>query len=139
MVTQLQAMKLSVSPDAKTFTSDQPVANGGSGDQVHTTQVFKLHKKFNEWLLMLDTGSAAHLTTDRAMLDPGSITKCNVEIVGIGGAKGAMHVKEKGKMTMMIGEKRYVLTNVLLAEGAHIYTPNNRKAYGPVSLLSIAG
>ena len=78
--------------------------------------------------VMLDTGSAAHLVNHRDMLDPGSITKCNVEIVGIGGDKGAMSVEEKGSITMKMGGKVFTLQDVLLAHGAHILTSHNGEA-----------
>ena len=120
-------------------SSDQESTGGSDLNQVQVkdmTQIF-IMKHTLEWLLLLDTGSAAHLTNDRGVLDPGSIVSCNVEIVGIGGAKGAIVVTEKGNITMTIAGKKCVLTDVLLAEGANIYTSNDRELNGPVTLLSI--
>ena len=97
---------------------------------------FAAMKLKDGFMIMLDTGSATHLTTDRGLLDEGSIVSCDVEIVGIGGAKGAFVVKRKGQVTMAIGGSAYVLKDVLLAEGARIHAPVD-DVYGPALLIGI--
>jgi len=68
--------------------------------------------------LMIDSGASTHMTNDRCVLEQGTVVSCSVEVMGVGGT--LTHISEKGSVSICVGDRSYMLTDVLLCEDAQL-------------------
>ena len=68
--------------------------------------------------LMIDSGASTHMTNDRCVLEQGTVVFCGVDVMGVGGS--LTHITEEGSVSICVGDRSFVLTDVLLYEGAQL-------------------
>jgi hypothetical protein len=68
--------------------------------------------------LMIDTGASTHMCNDRRAFIQGSVVACDVDVMGVGGT--VTHITEKGSISLVVGDRDLVLTDVLLHGGAQL-------------------
>ena len=68
--------------------------------------------------MMIDSGASTHMTNSRAALERGTIGAGDVSVMGVGGT--TTHITQMGSVSLVVGDREHVLTDVLLCEGIQL-------------------